>query len=300
MKILLLALAFVGFASCGKIDRALDMPDKMDQMNQGMKETNESIRLQKLAIALDQLMKKENQEFLSPIPGDMMAPGKLLAETLTAKEATELIYVKLKNVNENTYRDRHPEDDSLAQTSQIQDFERSKLALLYAVEIVSTFLPDDVLNQIIHDQIRLGGRYSETALQILAMRADFYNRVMLKASLLGSKLSTVGGLVMATEYNSKIDMICKLSFAKRIELKITGFMNQDQNDEMSSTLKLDTAVAKANWVMLLDRSQEVQSIGSMGNDQEDNAEVQRQNAVLKDQLSVINNYINSWPAPAVH
>ena len=297
-KKLVLIISAIGLASCGKINSVMDsteaIPEKMNALNRGMSETNESIRLQKLAIALDQVMKKENQQFLSPIPGDMMAPGKLLAETLTASEAVELLYIKLKNVNENTYRDQYPADDGLTNKAQIEDFERSKIALLYAVQIISTFLPDSVLNQIIDTEVKHAGRFRQTAFQILMMRATFYDKVMLHASLLSDAMNTVGMVQKAIEYNTKIDFISKLKFADRIELKITGFLDAAKNDAFSQKLNIQNAAK--NWAAIQDRaSTQVEIIGVTGNEAEDQAEMAQEKAMLAQNLETIKNYLNSWP-----
>ncbi len=298
-KLVLVVSALGVLASCAKINSVMDsteaIPEKMNALNRGMSDTNESIRLQKLAIALDQVMKKENQQFLSPIPGDMMAPGKLLAETLTASEAVELIYVKLKNVNENTYRDQFPADDALANKAQIEDFERSKIALLYAVQIVSTFLPDSVLNQMIDKEIKHAGRFRQTAFQILMMRATFYDKVMLHASLLSDTMNTVGMVQKAIEYNTKIDFISKLNFANRIELKITGFLDAAKNDAFSQKLNIQNAAK--NWAAIQDRaSNQVEIVAITGNEAEDQAEMAQEKVILAQSLETIKNYLSSWPA----
>lgn len=290
---IVLASCLLGLSSCGKLNAALDMPEKMDKMNRGMESTNESIRLQKLAVALDQMMKKENQEFLSPIPGDMMAPGQILARALTAQEAVELIYIKLKNINEQTYDDRFPLDPDHQNTNQIVDFERSKLALYYAIQIVATYLPDETVLEIVDKQIVKAGRFRETALQMLMLRADFYDKVMLKASLTSDKLYTVGQVETAIEYNSKIDYICKLPFADLVQVKITGFMDSKTNKRTS--LVLNKEMAKNNWISLLNSAQsDVKIAGLSNNESENQAQVASQQARYGNILNTLNNYINSW------
>ncbi len=292
-------IAIIAASACSKINSVMDsteaIPEKMNLLNKGMSDTNESIRLQKLAIALEQVMNEKNQSFLSPIPGDMMGPGKLLAESLTAEEAVKLIYVKLVNVNENTYRDQFPDDSELKNIAQIQSFERTKIAIYYAVQIIATFLPDQIINEIVETQIKHGGRFYDVGLQILMMRVSFYDKVMLHASLFKDTMKTVGMVSEAIEYNKKIDAIAKFKFANRIGIKITGFSNQAQNEAMSE--KLDVTVAAKNWTTILDRaSREVEILGISGNEAEDKAEIAREKSVLEQNIAIIQNYLSTWPA----
>ncbi|OFZ29791.1 MAG: hypothetical protein A2622_11285 [Bdellovibrionales bacterium RIFCSPHIGHO2_01_FULL_40_29] len=308
MKKLVLIAAAVALTACGQIKNIMDgtehLPDQIAETNRGMAQTNESIRLQKLAVSLDHLMQEENQMFLSPIPGDMMGPGKLLAETLTAEEAVKLIYVKMVNINENTYRDQYPEDEELKNAEQMRRFERSKLALFYSLQIVAGFLPDHVVQEIIHTEVMRGGRYFDTALQILSLRSSFYDKVMLKASLLKDKLKTVGMVTTAIEYNEKIDFIAKLKFAPWIGIKITGFMNQEMNAAMSVE-KLDIAIAKNNWEIILDRVtpiadhtgamvNPVELVGVSGDPAADAAEMARQQEVLRQSILKIQSHLTTW------
>ena len=263
MKIITIAIMTISslaFFSCGKMHDLLDTPEKLDKMlattnnmagttklmKEGMDSTNESIRMQKISIALTELLKKENREYISPLPGKMLPPGKVMAESLTAEEV--LLFTKdfVKKVNEEQITDRHPginleSDDG---KKLLLEFEKEKTADLSMLKIISGYLPEPILNQII-DQESEQGAYREELFQILMLRAQFYDKLMLGASIMQYDLDTLGRIEKAIEYNTKLQKIEKMPFRDSITLVVTGYKNAADNELNSEVL--DLKAAQKNW-----------------------------------------------------
>lgn len=132
-------------------------------------------------------------------------------------------------------------------------FHLNKAADLQMVTLVSGYVSDSVLSEMISSQAEQGA-YRDILFAILKMRVNFYNDVMLEAGLIGGdkKLSTLGQIEKAIEYAEKIDFVCKLEFANQVAMKITGF-SEHQNKMLSEPLKKDLASQK--WAKILDNAQ---------------------------------------------
>lgn len=260
MKILNLLIIVLSLTSCGKLQRILDgtenLPNQIQETNNGMKKTNEGIRLQKVGEAFKVLMDDNNRKTLSPIPSNMMSASKIMAEALTADEALLFIKNYMIKVNEEIFEDTYPLADKSTPEGAVQYFEflHNKQADLLMITLVSGFLPDDTLNQMIKQESEQGA-YRDVLFASLKMRADFYNNVMLDAGLIGGgkKLETIGQIEKAIEYTAKVDFICKLEFADQIVMKVTGFPDGDTNQALSAPLNRDLALN--DWKKVLEKAQ---------------------------------------------
>lgn len=293
---LVLVLALLSTTACGQIQRIMDgtenLPNQIAETNRGMANTNENIRMQKISISLAEMQKKENRTYLSPVPGDMMPYGRTMAEALTVEETLLFCKNTLKKVNEEGFSNRFPNlastDPEYAKT--LAEFEHEKLADLMMVTIVAGFLPDATVQAII-DQEAEQGAYQDVMYQLLMLRSMFNSDLMLNASVMNTKLETVGKINKAIEYNQKVDFIDKLDFADQIGLKVTGFTTPEMNYEM----KLDTTVAATNWNRIYTSAQSDFKAMSHKKDpvQKHESEV-NQAARFAQSLEVIKGYIKSW------
>lgn len=305
LNFILLALTLlvmaVSFSSCGKIDAMFEMPSRLtsmakttEQMNQGMATTNEAIRQQKIGIALGEMQKPQNRQYLSPIPGDMMPAGKILAEALTADEALLLIKNYIKKINEEYFENRFPTLDHADNKNQdlLAEFEHEKLADLMMITVISGFLPEATLKQMIDIESEQGA-YQDILNQILMMRVMFNSDLMLNASVLNEKLYTLGKIQKAIEYNSHVEYIARLPFVGNIELKITGFTNPDLNSGFSK--KFDPQIALTNWNRIYSAAQQdFKATSYLSNEADKNASLQKQNAEYSKLLNTLNSYIQSY------
>ena len=90
MKKLQLILIVLLLSSCGQIQRIMDgtetLPAKMDSMAESTAYVKEGVRKQKQAEALKMCKEEAVRANLVPIPLDMLACSRTLAESLTANE----------------------------------------------------------------------------------------------------------------------------------------------------------------------------------------------------------------------
>lgn len=293
MKQLLLVLTIaVGFVSgCGKLKTVLDkaetIPDKMDTLNVGMGKTNADIRLQKLGVFEGMVLDHDNYEMLAPFPADLMTGGKFLGEELTTEEALLWVFKSIKKIN--TYDiNSNPLLD--AQDAKVQaKFDHDKLGLYMAVTIVSGYLRDSVIEEIVQ-RIYTSDRFTETGLQILALRAKFYSDVMLGGSLYTEKFSTLGHVKEAIDYNAKIERIARLPYPQAIKVSIVGMLTPEMNEAMS--VQFDPAIVNANWSKIKTLGEagfEVKPLS--GNNTADQAEAKRQRDVFNSYISFLNEKI---------
>lgn len=229
MKSFLFLLSIFIFAGCGA-DKAIkatnEMPGKMDEMNTKMTSTEESIRLQKLAIAKENLENEDNAKTLLPVPTGLIAYAKLFAETATTEELVGQVYLYLKDVNDGVVI---PDVDEAGNyvpftAQQINKMNQYKLHRFTAAQAISAFIPQATLEVLINEQIVQDGRYKNTALSMLMMRFQFFRDVMLSGSLLSESMSGVGVLEKALDYAEGMELILKYPFASEIKIKITGFL----------------------------------------------------------------------------
>lgn len=133
------------------------------------------------------------------------------------------------------------------------NFTLNKAADLQMITLVSGFVPDSTIEEMINTQSEQGA-YRDVLFAILKMRVNFYNDVMLEAGLISGdkKLVTLGQIEKAVEYTEKIDFVCKLPFVNQVAMKITGF-TEDQNTKLSEPLQKDLAAKK--WAKVLEKAQ---------------------------------------------
>lgn len=260
MKLLItLTIAMAMFSSCQKLNNILDgtenLPKQIQQTNDGMAKTNEAIRKQKIGEAFKIMIDENNRKTLSPIPSNMMSAAKTMAEALTAEEAVLFVKNYIIKVNEEVFTDTYPWLDEGSEEGQLQliKFTLNKAADLQMITLVSGFLTDATVKQIVEEQSEQGA-YRDVAFGILKMRADFYSDVMLEAGMIGGdkKIETLGQIEKATEYGEKLDYICQLEFADQIKMKITGF-SEKKNEALSKPL--DTQLAALKWTKILTKAQ---------------------------------------------
>jgi hypothetical protein len=294
MKNILLALTIVSlFSACGKIEKVLDkaesIPDKMDTLNVGMKETNSAIRLQKLGVFESMVLDKDNYEMLAPFPADLMTGGKFLGEELTTEEALLWVFKSIKKIN--TYDiNSNPLLDAQDPVVQAK-FDHDKLGLYMAVTIVSGYLKESVIDDIVN-RIYTSDRFTETGLQILALRAKFYSDVMLSGSLYTEKFSTLGHVKEAIEYNQKIERVAQLPYAQSIKVDIVGMLSPEMNEAMS--VQFDSSIVAKNWAKIKTLGEagfEVKPLS--GNNQADANEAKRQRDQFDSYMSFLSSKIQS-------
>jgi hypothetical protein len=227
MKFAILILAALSLTACEVNDAmhsANSIPPKMDKMNQRLDETSEAIRLQKLAIAKENLEDEKNSYVLMPIPTGLIGYAKLFAETATVDELVGQIYLYIKEVNDGMPIPTDAADHSLDQNIH-------RLQRMTAAQAIAAFVPKETIAKMVDQEIVQRGRYQKTAMNILTMRFQFLRDVMLSASLLAEPFASVGSAEDALKYLGYMDDILSFSFKDEIMVKITGFTPPFQNNE---------------------------------------------------------------------
>ena len=259
MKNAILILALVAMSSCGQIKRIMDgtenLPNQIQETNKGMGKTNEAIRLQKIGESLKMLKDPANRANLVPIPFDMMSPAKILSESLTEEEAVLFFKNYIIKLNKQSSADQVPVVDE-------EIFQHNRMADYYMLMLIAGFLPDDTVKKMVETESKQGA-YQEVMLNILKLRVDFNSDLMVLMAILGldpnqkddkgnyavidekAKLDTIGKIEKAMEYNKKVDYVCNLDFADKVDIQIEGF----------KLSPLDKTKAKSNWELLYKRAQ---------------------------------------------
>ncbi|MGZ3692573.1 MAG: hypothetical protein ACXVAX_13775, partial [Pseudobdellovibrio sp.] len=166
------------------------------------------------------------------VPYDMLPPGKVLAEAITADEAVLFFKNYISKLNNQSSADSVPAVDE-------DTYQHNRIADYYMLMIIAGFMPDKTVDDIISKQQFQGG-YQDEMFAILKLRADFNGDMMLTMSLLGLnpletdkdgnfkvvrpdyKLNTIGKIQNAMNYMAKVEKIANLDFADKIDLKIEG------------------------------------------------------------------------------
>lgn len=281
MRIITLITAAALMSSCGQITRILNgtekLPSQIEQTNEGIVKTNEAVRKQKIGEALKVLKDPTNRSNLFPVPFDMMSAAKVLAEAITPDEAVLFVKNYILKIRKQTI-------DTVIPPVSEDVFMMNRIADYYMIMLISGFLPDETVNAIIAKESKQGA-YQDVMFNILKLRADFNNDMMLYIAMLGLdpvknstgefpvlddkvKLDTLGKIKKAIEYNEKVEFICNLDFVSKIDLEIEGIVHKAFSADL----------AKNNWQIILDRAQADYKANSLSKDPAKNEEETQQNA----------------------
>ena len=291
MKKLQLVLIVLLLTSCGQIQRIMDgtetLPRKMDSMAESTAYVKEGVRKQKQSEALKMMKEEINRRNLFPIPFDMMAPAKTLAESLTPDEAVLFVKNYLIKIN------KQPSVTSVPEISEAE-FNHGRSADYSMLVLVSGFLPDKTLEGIVKKESDQGA-YQDIMFAILKMRVDFNSGMMLLTGVLGldfvnkdaageyvvldpsAKLDTLGKIEKAIEYNNKVDYICNLDFVDKIGLVLASEL------EFQVTT-FDKEQAKKNWQLILKRAESDYAVQSLMKNPKENEQQTKEYAERYDKL----------------
>jgi len=295
MKISSLLMLVLLLSSCGQIQRVLDgtekLPSQIDDTNTEIKKTNRvlkstdaTIHKQTLSEALKVLKDDNNRANLVPVPFDMLAAAKTFAETVYEDELVLFMKSEILKIKKQQSADVFPAVDE-------EKFQHGRIADYYMIMLIAGFLPPETVEEMVTKESDQGA-YQDIMLNVLKLRYDFNNNMMLILSMLGldpsardaagqyavldkaTQLDTLGKISKAIEYNEKIEYICNLEFVEHIGLEIEGFPND----------KIDPRTAKANWQLILDRAQSDYKATSLSKDSATNDKYTTQYNALIDGL----------------
>lgn len=309
MKKMIFVLAFIGATGCkmlDAVDSVNDTPGKMDSMNskmgdmqEEMAKTNESIRLQKVAIAKENLENPRNAEVLLPVPVGLMGYAKLFAENATLDEIAGQVYLYLKEVNDGIYL--KPVDETGAEkeftAQEAAAINQSKLHKFTAAQAISGFIPQATLEVLVAEAIYKEHRYQKTTYNILMMRYQFLRDVMLNGSVLSESIEDVGTLEKAYEYVSQMDWIARRPFVNNVNVKVYGFLPPygEVYEELNVVLAKESLLSLYEVILSrADNVQKMQMQSFTGNAAEDAKLFQERTQRLEKVLSSVENDMAFW------
>ncbi len=318
VKPLLAASLCLSLTACDAIDAmnaTKEVPEKMDQTNsrmsnmlEEMKKTTAGVHDQSLLIPMENILKEENHDSLSPVPFKLMPYGKKFAEAATAQELTDLTYLWLKEVDESL-----PAKDIDESTGaelpytrrQVAKINNEKVARLVALQVIAGFTPQSTVEEIVRMNVvgqsdEGSRRFEDTALAFLMLRTMFIRDVLLQESLLASPLDNVGKVEEATKYARQIDFIARLRFANRINFKSRGLIGDNgqqlPSDEQPQE-QLSKDVAAKLWRSIFEKAQADLRVvqREVGNNSEEDKKIYEQEKIRAAQgLKTLQNYVRSW------
>jgi hypothetical protein len=232
----------------------------------------------------------------------MMPFGKAFAEEAHEDELLDYIYLKVKEIEEvNPSNGVDAQGNDIPLTpDQLSKLRVSKNGTLYSLFIISGFIPDQMLSDIVQHQILGGGRYQQTALNILMMRVIFLRDLMLDSDLLEKPLNNSGMMNKAIEYLAKIEYVLELPFVSQVSLHVKDGVNNmvDIEDSLTATGSL-TATAnewKKAYNSALNGANAYQKQALTGDAQEDEALYRQEMAQQTQALATMKKYSDKWSA----
>lgn len=236
----LLIVSMLVLSACGAqqaIKSANVIPDKLDRMDQRLVNTECTL---KKGISFEALLKDEFGRDLMPAPFDLMPFARSFAQCSSPEELAEVVYLWMKKLNEVTLELPNPT------VAEIDAFNHRKLHVYSALEAVAGFIPQDKVETIIRTQLYESGRYQDSVLELLMLRAQFLRDVLLENGLFSKGLTDVGKVEKAVEYAKNLEYMARLPFAREISVAATGFIAP--MDDVKETF--DPALALQTWVKI--------------------------------------------------
>jgi uncharacterized membrane protein len=280
---LILVLAAVVFTGCGKVDSMMDMPNKMDTMVNKMGKLEDKTTQ---GVMEAKLLDDKNYETLSPAPYDLMVPASLFTEHLSAVDLVKWFDVQLNKVNGAMTGDQFAD----VKSPEALKYEHNKLGTFVMLTAVAGLMPDST-TQKIAAKVQHGDDKRTTMLAMLSMRAHFIESVLMKEYYAPPKLVGIGEVEEAIKANQSLEYVLRLPFVAKVLVKTTGFMENDQNDEMSFGTNIDAA--KNGWLSIADGLNRYAQVNQFSGDQ---SQVDDQNRRQAAAFNVVNAGLTSWGA----
>lgn len=292
IRLVFAALISVSALGCAKLNDMFDMPKKMDNMNQEVARTNDTVERQPVVLAFEAMLKEEYAQDLWPIPFNLMGFAKEFGKYATVEDLVELFYVKIKELNEVQMELEAPTDE------QIAKFNHKKQHTMVMLQAVAGLLTDAKVEQIIQQRILTDDRFAESALNLLMLRYQFIGNVLLDSSLFSDKMKHAGEVEKAVEYANSLEYLARLPFIKDIQVDITGFYEKPEATETDDNVAtLDPSKVPAVWTKIKNKANRMMSVeaeefekGIQTNAQLHQERVRR----IQNVLVIVDEKIRSW------
>jgi hypothetical protein len=253
-----------------------EMNDKMNQTihaiaetNRKMEKVNSAIHKQTLVVALTEMMKPENSQYLFP-PTGMMPAGQTFADEATSDEVVQLVYVTLKDIDE-------VQPQATLSAKEMEELDHKKQSKFTSLEVIAGLMSQDSIEEAVKNEIKAGGRYDTTVYKLLMLRTLLVKSILVEEDLFSVKLDDLGKIQEAIKRVSELDWIARLPFADQIGVKTRGMLNPDNNiDE-----KLDPKMTVSMWNRLALALNSELDPAKVGNSEEAQARVAQFKATVK-------------------
>lgn len=215
------------------IDAANSIPGKLDQTyaqiektNSGITETNESVRLQKLILAKNDMLDDKNTVDLEPVALGMIAGAKKFGEAATTEELVEYTRVLLLKIKDQFPDESLKNADGKYPKAIMKEYDHKKMVDLHQIMTIAGFCPQEKVDQIIEEQIYGGGLYQRTAYAFLMARVLFLGTYLQETSF-AEPMDTVNIMRETITRLGAIDKILKMPFKEHIKLNIDTFLERE-------------------------------------------------------------------------
>jgi hypothetical protein len=303
--ILISLLGISGFMSGCKALKAMDsanaIPSKLDQTysqiektNQGITETNESVRLQKLILAKNDMLDDKNTKDLEPVALGMIAGAKKFGEAATTEELVEYTRVLLLQIKDQRPDDSLKNGDGSFPKAVVQAYDHKKLVDLNQILTIAGFCPQEKVDQIINEQVYGGGLYQRTAYAFLMARVLFLG-TYLQETTFAEPMDTVNIMRETITRLGSINAILKLPFKEMVKLNIDTFI---AHEPITVSLYDDTGKMDDSWnapelwkKVLLRFDQDLKDGNIVTGSRSTASDVR---ADISSMRATVQNYIDSW------
>ena len=242
------------------------MSSKMDQTNSSLSLTVNGLHKQTLLVALQDMTSAEHTKVLVPVPFDMFAGGKTFAEEVHEDEVLDWFYAANKNIVEGTadesqkvlipvlapvsdpvsgkmmlqaqyddvtragHKYKVPRTEWAFPTSYLDSFNLSKDITFNTMAVIAAFLPQEMVENLVKDQIVGHGLREQTVYLILDLRDNFVRGAFLKNSLYEDHLKNFDQYKEAFNHVSHLDYIANLGYTDAIkQVSLSGYADMSIN-----------------------------------------------------------------------
>lgn len=211
--------------------------DLTKQLNGGMAKTNDGIRLQTMTLSLQTMLSDVNTESLTP-PALMLPAADKFSEVATSYEITQVYYTYVADAKLGLHDDKGLRS-------------RSRLKSYRAASAIVGMAPDAKIEEILHDQVDVGGRYEGTAYELAASRYAFIRNYLFQPLYDTDKTPVVNEAVvrMAVGYFNSLKALAQSPYVAKFKVTLPQLVLDPNSDDqhpvyIDYTDKVDAAELK--------------------------------------------------------
>lgn len=270
------------------------MNEKMDATNKGISETNDSVRMQKMVLALNDMLDSKNTQDLEPVALGMVAGAEEFGKAATNEQTIKYVYKLLLEIKDVRPNEDLKDANGKYPADIVAAYDHTKMIKLSQIFTIAGFYPQDKVEQLIEDQIYGGGRYQRTTYIFLMARVQFLG-TYLQETLFAEPMDTVKAMEDLITRLGAIDSILKAPFKEKVKMNIDTFIERapitaalyDEEGKME-----DSWNAPKLWKKVMKRfDQDLKDGNIVMGSRANSSAVKNQISDLK---ATVQNYIDSW------